>query len=101
MLQARYDRPVRILHWLLAALLLLQLAFGWWVGDIHRNTPPRGYFINLHKSVGMVTGSLILLRIYWRLLSAAPALPTTLAPWHNGWLRNVAVGKLPWGVLIQ
>jgi cytochrome b561 len=79
----RYGRSVRILHWLLAVLLLLQLTFGWWIGELPRNTVARSHFINLHKSVGMVTGSLILLRIYWRLLSDAPALPTTLAPWQQ------------------
>jgi cytochrome b561 len=79
----RYGRSVRVLHWLLAVVLLLQLAFGWWVGELPRNTVARGYFINLHKSVGMVTGLLILMRIYWRLLSAAPALPSTMPHWQQ------------------
>lgn len=82
-MQMRYGRSVRVLHWLLAVLLLLQLAFGWWVGELPRNTPARGYFINLHKSVGMLTGLLILLRIYGRLLSTAPALPITMARWQQ------------------
>jgi cytochrome b561 len=83
MMQARYARSVRILHWLLAALLLLQLAFGWWVGELPRNTPERGYFINLHKSIGIVTGLLILLRIYWRLASTTPTLSISMARWQQ------------------
>jgi len=80
---ARYNRTARILHWLLAILLLGQLAFGWWLGDIPRNTPARGYFVNLHKSMGLLIGALILLRVVWRARFPAPALPDFVPHWQR------------------
>lgn len=74
-LELRYDRVARLLHWLLALLLLGQLAFGWWLGEIPRNTPARGYFVNLHKSTGLLIGLLVLLRLGWRLAHTPPPLP--------------------------
>lgn len=82
-MDARYDRTARLLHWLLALLLLGQLAFGWWLGDIPRNTPARGYFVNLHKSVGLIAGLLILLRLGWRLTHRPPALPLSVPAWQH------------------
>jgi len=78
-----YDRVARLLHWLLAALLIAQLAFGWWLDEVPRNTPARGYFINLHKSVGVVLGLLVLARLGWRLGHKPPAWPSTLPAWQR------------------
>lgn len=83
-METRYNRTARSLHWLIALLLLAQFAFGWWLGDIPRNTPARGYYVNLHKSMGMLIGLLILLRIVWRLQHAPPALPVTMPRWQQG-----------------
>ena len=81
--QARYDRVVRVLHWVTAILLLGQFAFGWWLGDIPRNTPARGYFVNLHKSAGIVMGLLILLRLFWWLRHASPPHPVMMKRWQQ------------------
>lgn len=74
-MDARYNRTARVLHWLLALLLLGQLIFGWWLEGVARNTPLRGYVVNLHKSVGIVIGLLVLARLAWRFSHAAPTLP--------------------------
>jgi cytochrome b561 len=79
----RYDRTARVLHWLIAILLLGQFFFGWWLGDIARNTPARGYFVNLHKSTGIVVGLLILVRLYWRLKHPPPPSLAVVAPWQQ------------------
>lgn len=72
----QYTRTAIVLHWLIALLLVGQFAFGWLLDEIPRNTPARGWWINQHKSVGLVIGLLILLRIFWRLRHAPPpALP--------------------------
>lgn len=78
-----YDRTARALHWLLALLLLGQVIFGWWLGDIPRGTPARGVTVNLHKSMGMVIGLLILARLAWRLRHGAPAWPASLPRWQQ------------------
>jgi cytochrome b561 len=79
----RYNRTARLLHWLIAALLLGQFLFGWWLTDIPRNTPARGYVVNFHKSTGLLLGLLILLRIGWRVMHAPPALPPAMAKWQR------------------
>ena len=84
-MESRYSRTARVLHWLIAVLLLGQFVFGWWLSDIPRNTPARGYFINLHKSTGLLIGLLILLRIFWRLRHAPPPLPPGMVRWQQ-WL---------------
>ena len=78
---ARGDAPAYTpgavgLHWLLAALLFGQIAFGWFLTTIPRGSPTRGYYVNLHKSTGLVLAVLILLRLLWRLTHAAPPLPS-------------------------
>lgn len=82
-MESRYNRTARSLHWLIAVLLLGQFVFGWWLGDIPRNTPARGYYVNLHKSTGLLIGLLIVLRIVWRLKHSAPPLPQSLPRWQH------------------
>jgi cytochrome b561 len=80
--ERKFTRTAIVLHWLIAVLLIGQFAFGWLLGEIPRNTPARGFWTNQHKSVGLVIGLLILLRIVWRLRHAPPpALP--MARWQR------------------
>jgi cytochrome b561 len=78
-----YSRTAIVLHWLLAVLILGQIAFGWYLQEIPRGTPPRTIFVNLHKSTGMILGLLILFRSYWRLTHRAPALPGFRPAWER------------------
>jgi cytochrome b561 len=79
----RYTRTAMFLHWLTAILLLSQFAFGWYLGEIPRGVPERSYFVNLHKSTGMLLGLLILLRLVWRLLHKPPPLPDIVPGWQQ------------------
>ena len=81
--RARYTGTAVFMHWLLALLLLSQIAFGWYLQQIPRGTPDRTVFVNMHKSFGMVLGVLILFRLYWRLTHMAPLLPASLAHWER------------------
>lgn len=74
MARARFTGLAIFLHWLVALLLIGQFAFGWLLGAIPRNTPARGFWINQHKSIGLVIGLLIVVRIAWRLRHAPPPL---------------------------
>ena len=78
----RYNRIAIALHWALALALLAQIGLGWYVHDIPRGTPARGYFINIHKSIGLLLGLLVLARLAWRARSGAPAWPATLPRWQ-------------------
>ena len=74
----QYTRTAIVLHWLIAVLLLGQFAFGWYLQEIPRGVPERSYFVNLHKSSGILLGLLILVRVGWRLTHKPPALPDTI-----------------------
>jgi cytochrome b561 len=80
---ARYTGTAIALHWLIAVLLLGQFVFGLMLEDIPRGTPARGYYVNLHKSSGIVIGLLILLRLGWRLTHRPPPLPAAMPPWQR------------------
>jgi cytochrome b561 len=80
---ARYTGTAIALHWLIAVLLLGQFVFGLMLEDIPRGTPARGYYVNLHKSSGIVIGLLILLRLGWRLTHRPPPLPAAMPSWQR------------------
>jgi len=79
----RYTGTAIALHWLVALLLLGQYAFGLLLDDIPRGTPARGYYVNLHKSTGILIGLLILLRLGWRLAHKAPPLADKTPAWQR------------------
>lgn len=90
---AHYTGTAIALHWLIAVVLLGQFAFGLALEDIPRGTPERGYVVNLHKSIGILIGLLILLRLAWRLTHKPPPLPDTMAPWQRraAWFSHAAL----------
>ena len=65
-----------MLHWLIAALVIAQFAWGWWMQTIPKQPPGlRVDAFNLHKSVGMTIFALMVVRILWRLAHRPPPLP--------------------------
>ena len=84
----RYDRTAIVLHWLIAGAILGQVMFGWFLEDIPRGTPARSLYVNLHKSTGLTLGLLILVRVLWRLLHKAPALPVSMPVWERAAART-------------
>ena len=76
----RYDRVAAWLHWGIGVLLLMEIAFGLLLDEIApRGTPARAGVINLHKSVGIVIGLLVVVRIAWRFAHAPPPWPATMS----------------------
>jgi cytochrome b561 len=76
--------PAKLLHWLVAALVLGLLVIGftmvWLVSDLGRKFE----LYQLHKSFGVVVFMLVLLRLGWRWLNPqVPALPANLRPWER------------------
>jgi cytochrome b561 len=84
----RYTGVAIALHWLLAALILGQIAFGWYLQKVPRKTPERTVYVNLHKSTGLTLGLLILVRVGWRLTHKAPPLPSSLPAWQRAAART-------------
>ena len=74
----RYDRTAVLLHWIIGAALLAQIAFGWILDEFKRGSPARAAAINMHKSTGLMLALVILLRIFWRWRHPPPAYPASL-----------------------
>ena len=69
----RYNRTAMVLHWLVAALLLVNVVYGLEAAnadDAHVRP-----LIDMHKSIGITLLGLVLLRILWRVGHKPPALP--------------------------
>jgi cytochrome b561 len=99
--ESRYTRTAVLLHWLVAAIILLQFPLGWWMQEIPKQPPgPRVTAFNLHKSIGLLILALMLVRMAWRLGHAPPPLPA-MPPWQrrvaraNHWLLYAVLVALP------
>jgi cytochrome b561 len=78
-----YTRTAIALHWLIALFIFAQVPFGWYLEEIPRGTPARGWYVNLHKSVGVTLGVAILFRACWRWLHPPPAMPGWMPRWER------------------
>jgi len=84
----RYTRTAIALHWLIAALVIVQFTWGWWMQEIAKQpVGPRVDAFNLHKSVGMTILGLMVVRILWRIGHRPP--PLSAMP---GWQAQAARG---------
>ena len=79
--QLHYGPTAKVFHWVIVALLAVQLPLGWLMPDIHRGMQP-GDAMVLHISIGMTVLVLIVLRFLWRL--SHPVAPESTLP---GWQR--------------
>lgn len=86
----RYSTGAIILHWLIAAAFLFQMALGWRTENVS-GTQSFTLF-QLHKSVGITILLLTLLRIGWRLMNPPPPYPATLKPWERRLAHVVHIG---------
>lgn len=73
-----YTSGAKSLHWLIALLIFVLFPLGWVMGDFSGAQKAQAY--NLHKSLGIIVLTLMALRIVWRGLYPAPALPSTMPP---------------------
>lgn len=69
---SRYSRPAIALHWLLAAMILGSLAFGWYMSGLPFS-PQRLKFYNWHKWAGVTILALSIARLAWRVTHRPPA----------------------------
>lgn len=72
-----YTTTAVVLHWLIAALVVGQFAWGWLMQEIPKSPPGlRADAFNLHKSIGLCVLALMLVRLGWRLAHRPPPLPS-------------------------
>jgi len=79
----RYPLAVVILHWIVAAGVLVLLVTGAYMVGLSKNTDQRAFFFNLHKSLGILTAGFIVGLIVWRSRGKVPGLPATMPRWER------------------
>ncbi|MEM7506896.1 MAG: cytochrome b [Pseudomonadota bacterium] len=67
--------PARVLHWAMAVLILFMLGLGAYMANFVDDIYQQFELFQLHKSWGFVAFALAVLRILWRLINPAPAMP--------------------------
>jgi cytochrome b561 len=77
---ARYSRVAILLHWLIAALILVNLCLGFFHEDMSK--PVRASMMFYHKSIGLTVLALTVLRLAWRFMHRPPPYDTALKPWE-------------------
>ncbi len=83
--RGRYTRVAILLHWTIAALVIINIVIGLFHHSMSQAAIP------LHKSIGMLVLLLSLLRLGWRLGHRPPPLPAGVRRWE----RRVA-GVVHW-----
>lgn len=68
----RYAAPARILHWMVAILVVIQFYFGW-ASEQETDNDASFALIRVHFQLGMTIVALMLLRLLWRIARPAPA----------------------------
>ncbi|QWW71444.1 cytochrome b [Rhizobium sp. WYJ-E13] len=80
MSRARYPLAIRVLHWIMAAIVLAMIALGWVMTTAGESGPEALY--PLHKSFGLLIFLLVSLRLVFRIWAGVPELPTGLGKWE-------------------
>ena len=75
---ARFRPLQRLLHWLMAAMVLAMLFIG--IFMVSTVSPAYAALVSIHKPLGIAILLLVLLRIWVRLRYGAPGLPMDLPP---------------------
>src|SRR3546814_3592718 len=84
-----FDARARLLHWLMAPLLIAMLFIG--IGMVSTTSSAYALLLALHKSLGAAILVLLVLRIHTRLRHRPPPLPAGLPP-----LQRRAAPFSPW-----
>jgi cytochrome b561 len=85
----RYHAVAMWLHWIIAALIVVQIGLGWYMNEVlPDHTPAQASTEHIHISLGLTILILVLLRIGWRLTHRPPPLPAGMPDWER-WLAHV------------
>ena len=87
----KYTRTAMALHWLVAVLLMLNIALIWLVDAVPEERVR--WMIDTHKSIGITVLGLAVLRLLWRFTHQPPELLVSHARWERR-AAHVAHGLL-------
>jgi cytochrome b561 len=78
----RYSWQAMLLHWLLAAIVIGMLCLGYLLDDMPRG-PDKVFYVNLHRSFGILALLLVLVGLGWRARRTPPPLPLSMPRWQR------------------
>ena len=100
-----YSNIAILLHWLIGVSIIFMFILGWFMESLPKEAPksssydlfnlgiftwelaketsPRSFYFNLHKSIGITLFLFIIFRIFWRLTHKPPALLSSMKSWEN------------------
>ena len=70
----QWNRTAKLLHWLVALLLVVTAGMGW-LAVTEPMSPLKLQLFVLHKSLGIAVLGLVIIRLVWRGLFPPPAPP--------------------------
>jgi cytochrome b561 len=87
---ARYSAVAIALHWMIAVLVLGQLAGGFYMANLPKEQAALKFEIyQWHKSFGITILLLTAARVLWRLTHKPPPLPAAMPHWEKVAARSV------------
>lgn len=89
-----YTFTARVLHWLIAALVLVMIPIGVVMANFDLG-PVQDMLYDLHRSAGVAVLLVMALRLVWRLSHPAPPLPEDLPA-----LQQVAAHATHWALYV-
>jgi cytochrome b561 len=79
----RYGSITRLLHWVVALLIIGLVALGFWMVDLSYYDRWYNRSLELHKEFGMIVLALAALKIGWAIFDVKPGFPETIKPWER------------------
>ena len=78
--ELRYGSVAMGFHWVIALLVLANIALGLYMADLPRGDPAKFAIFQIHKSIGLSVLMLSVARVIWRLVNPVPPLPRGMSP---------------------
>ena len=80
--QTRYGIVSAALHWVMGLAMIGLIVIGLLLAQTEL-IDNRRFFMGLHKSFGIIVLVMVVFRIIWRFMNAAPPLPVGTKPWQK------------------
>jgi|TARA_B110000285_G_scaffold216870_1_gene264577 cytochrome b561 len=100
-----YSNVAILLHWVIGISIIFMFLLGWFMEELPKEAPksssydlfnlgiytweltketsPRSFYFNLHKSIGITLFLFIIFRVFWRFTHKPPALLSSMKSWEK------------------
>jgi cytochrome b561 len=80
--QIAWGAIARTFHWLIAALAIFLIAYGWWMTHFAQRADRLAHY-SFHSSIGYDLLLLLVFRLCWRVMDPAPLMPPVMVRWER------------------